>query len=55
MYERAVLIYNGDAGKQNVEELLGAVTGSLARNILELVLIQTFEPGKGEKANSIAA
>lgn len=49
MYERAMLIYNGNAGKQSVEELLGIVTGILARSIRELVLIQTLEPGEGEK------
>lgn len=49
MYERAMLIYNGNAGKQSVKELLGAVTGILARSIRELVLIQTFESGEGER------
>lgn len=49
MYERAMLIYNGNAGKQSVEELLGTVTGILARSIRELVLIQSLEAGEGEK------
>ncbi|WP_054958084.1 diacylglycerol/lipid kinase family protein [Paenibacillus dakarensis] len=49
MYERAMLIYNGNAGNQKTAEMLGMVTGILAQHIRELALIQSLEPGDGEK------
>ena len=49
MYDRAMLVYNGNAGQRQAAELLGTVTGILAPDIRELVLVQTLEAGDGEK------
>lgn len=49
MFDRGMLIYNGNAGQQEISSLLGAVTGILAAEIHELVLYGTRERGEGEK------
>ncbi|MCQ4088052.1 diacylglycerol kinase family protein [Saccharibacillus sp. JS10] len=47
-WEKAMLIYNRKAGKEKVDQLSDAVA-AIASEVGELTLVQTTEPGEGEK------
>ncbi|OCA89338.1 lipid kinase [Bacillus sp. FJAT-27225] len=48
-YNRALLIYNGNAGQKDIEKRLGACIPVLSRDINELILLKTLEPGHAEQ------
>ena len=49
MFNRAMLVYNGNAGQGETSSLLESVTGTLAGSIPELTLMAALEPGDGER------
>ncbi|WP_068776647.1 diacylglycerol kinase family protein [Paenibacillus sp. FJAT-26967] len=49
MFKKAILIHNGNAGQDETDNRLGAVIGSLAAGVGELVLVQTEKPGDAER------
>ncbi|GAE06698.1 iron (III) dicitrate transport system [Paenibacillus sp. JCM 10914] len=48
-FNRALLLYNRNAGQQEIVQQLAAIIPILAGEIKELVLYQTTEPGEGEQ------
>jgi diacylglycerol kinase (ATP) len=48
-YNRGLLIYNGNAGPKDIEKSLGECIPVLSREINELILLKTSEPGHAER------
>lgn len=49
MYNKALLIYNGNAGNKEISKNLNQIVGTLAQNIRELTLLQTKKKGDSER------
>ena len=49
LWEKGILIYNGNAGQKGIEDTLGICVPILSPHIKELALMPTTEPKEAEK------